>query len=306
VLAQLKSRNAKERGKWCNVFCDVDKLRHQLEAAKANQFVLQREAVAASVSCPDADLSGLLADTPVAPHMREQLSAALRIQLAPPNGRPVPLDPLLITGCHAVIACLVGMGSASATPTSAVSESEHTAAMRASDASPSATDRTVPKTREGEWLDALCIGDLEACFAGSVCAALVAHQPNARAFELHRMHRLIARFRALIADACYGSVFGDVCSASHSNSGTPHDEETLRRMCSDDGNTPWDDKEEEEVPLTPHEELIYCKARRHVTGDGLISICLQFAREECSSDMTGVCVCVCVFFCVCVCACVCV
>ena len=72
-------------------------------------------------------------------------------------------------------------------------------------------------------------------------------------------------------------------------------------MCSDDGNTPWDDKEEEEVPLTPHEELIYCKARRHVTGDGLISICVQFAREECSSDMTGVCLRVCVFFCVCAC-----
>ena len=60
----------------------------------------------------------------------------------------------------------------------------------------------------------LRIGDLEACFAGSVCASLVADQRGMRAFDLPRMHRLVSKFRALIADACYGTVLADDCSSA--------------------------------------------------------------------------------------------
>ena len=204
VLAQLRSRNARECGKWGTVFAELTGLRSELVAAKANQFALQREAVAASVSCPDADLSGLLADTPVAPHMREQLSEALRSQLAPRNGRTVPLDPLLVSGCDAVIACLL---AASPSPSPSAAGGSGASGL---DLSPLPQSPGGSRSSLGVGRDALAelrIGDLEACFAGSVCRSLVADQRSA--FDLTRMHRLVAKFRALIADACYGTVLGD-------------------------------------------------------------------------------------------------
>ena len=76
------------------------------------------------------------------------------------------------------------------------------------------------------------------------------------------MHRLVARFRALIADACYGSVLGD----RDADSETPVD-----TTMDADGETPCDDEfadefaPETEAPLTPQEERVYRKARRHVT-----------------------------------------
>lgn len=53
VLTLLKSRNTRERGKWSEVFAELCNLRNELDVAKASQFALQRQAVAASVSCPD-------------------------------------------------------------------------------------------------------------------------------------------------------------------------------------------------------------------------------------------------------------
>ncbi len=203
VLAQLRGRNARECGKWGEVFAELTGLRSELVAAKANQIALQREAVAASVSCPDADLSGLLADTPVAPHMREQLSEALRSQLAPHNGRPVPLDPLLVSGCDAVIACLLA-----ASPSPSPSAGGSGASVLDLSPLPSCPGGSRSSLGVGrDLLAELRIGDLEACFAGSVCRSLVADPRST--FDLTRMHRLVAKFRALIADACYGTVLGD-------------------------------------------------------------------------------------------------
>jgi len=54
VLALLGKRNTRECGKWSEVFSELFNLRNDLDTAKASQFALQREAVAASVSCPDA------------------------------------------------------------------------------------------------------------------------------------------------------------------------------------------------------------------------------------------------------------
>lgn len=165
VLAQLKSRNARER-KWGEVFAELTELRHELVAAKATHFALQREAVATSVACPDADLSGLLADTPVAPSMREQLSMALKSQLAPPSSRPVPLDPLLISGCDAVIAFLLA-GSPLPSPSAA---SGSGAADLDLSAPPSlGGNRSSSLDVGGAAPHELRIGDLEACFAGCVC-----------------------------------------------------------------------------------------------------------------------------------------
>jgi hypothetical protein len=249
VLALLKSRNALERGKWSTVFDELGGLRRELEAAKANQFALQREAVTASVSCPDADLSGLLADTPVAPHMRQQLGAALRSQIAPRSGRGIPLDPLLISGCDAVIACL----------------------LAASPAQSPCAPTSPGVIRPGA--DELCIGDLEACFAGSICMTLVTEHKGTRAFDIGRLHRLVAKFRALIAEACYGTVLGDECSdadvAFASPGAMPSDTKVPRD--DEEEETPRDDDadggagSQRDVPLTPQEDLIFKKARRQVT-----------------------------------------
>ena len=54
MLTLLKNRNTRECGKWSEVFGELFNLRNELDTAKASQFALQREAVAASVSCPDA------------------------------------------------------------------------------------------------------------------------------------------------------------------------------------------------------------------------------------------------------------
>eukprot|EP00277_Geminigera_cryophila_P016253 CAMPEP_0179443374 /NCGR_PEP_ID=MMETSP0799-20121207/26807_1 /TAXON_ID=46947 /ORGANISM="Geminigera cryophila, Strain CCMP2564" /LENGTH=564 /DNA_ID=CAMNT_0021229327 /DNA_START=356 /DNA_END=2046 /DNA_ORIENTATION=- len=267
VLALLGKRNTRECGKWSEVFGELFNLRNDLDTAKASQFALQREAVAASVSCPDADLSGLLADTPVAPHMRLQISTALRLQLAPLSGRAMPLDHLLISGCDAVIACLLATSPA-ASPTASAA-----AAGRSSNQDPPTSPAPSPSGSVRKWVgsgreacDELCIGDLESCFAGSVCTSLVADQRGMRAFDLTRMHRLVAKFRALIADACYGTVQGNDYSAVDAGGDTR--EHTLRDEMEE---TPRDDDgdheaaAERDVPLTPHEELIYRKARRHMT-----------------------------------------
>jgi len=179
----------------------------------------------------------------------------------------MPLDHLLVSGCDAVIACLLATSPA-ASPTASVA-----AAGRSSSQDPPITRAPSPSSSMRKWVgtgnkacDELCIGDLESCFAGSVCTSLVADQRGMRAFDLTRMHRLVAKFRALIADACYGTVLGDNYSAADTRGGTR--EHMLRDEIEE---TPRDDDDNDEaaaerdVPLTPHEELIYRKARRHMT-----------------------------------------
>jgi len=166
VLKKLSSRNARERGKWGEVFAELTELRSELVAAKATHVALQREAVAASVACPDADLSGLLADTPVAPSMREQLSVALKSQLAPPSSRSVPLDPLLISGCDAVIAFLL---ATSPSPSPSAANGSGAAGLEFSAPPSPGGIRSSSLDVGGAASHELRIGDLEACFAGCVC-----------------------------------------------------------------------------------------------------------------------------------------
>ena len=111
----------------------------------------------------------------------------------------IPLDPLLVSGCEAVISCLTAVGG----PGGAEAGDKH----NHNASSGSNRHESFECSRDGK--EDLRIGNLEACFAGNVCMHLVAEQRGARAFDLTRMHRLVAKFRSLIADACYGSVLGD-------------------------------------------------------------------------------------------------
>ena len=204
-------------------------------------------------------------------HTCQNLNTAIRDLLLTPvishSGRAMPLDHLLISGCDAVIACLLAT-SLAASPTASAA-----AAGRSSNQDPPTSPAPSPSGSVRKWVgsgreacDELCIGDLESCFAGSVCTSLVADQRGMRAFDLTRMHRLVAKFRALIADACYGTVQGNDYSAVDAGGDTR--EHTLRDEMEE---TPRDDDgdheaaAERDVPLTPHEELIYRKARRHMT-----------------------------------------
>ena len=224
--------------------------------------------MAASASSTDADLSGLLADTPVAPHMCEELAAALRKHIESQERRqPIPLDPLVISGCNEVITSLLATrGTASPTRSTSGDHGRHGHANSDHDPSPAApvtASGHAPLSGGGSRLsfEELRIGDLEACFAGSVCESLVAEQRAAQVFDLMRMHRLEAQFRSWIAAACYGTVMGDEGSGADG-----YQNETL--PFTPEGETAGDDDAQrgsEAEQLTAQEQLIYRRATRDVT-----------------------------------------
>ena len=141
----------------------------------------QALAAAATTGDPSAGdvISGLLADTPIPPHLRQQLAVALRSHDAAGGGRGEDADPLLSAGLASVAEQLADPGALGGG--GGIAEA----------------------CREGGELR---IADLEAAFAREACSRLLAAPGGV--FDLARLQRLLAAFRGAAADACSGTARG--------------------------------------------------------------------------------------------------
>ncbi|EKX38024.1 hypothetical protein GUITHDRAFT_115787 [Guillardia theta CCMP2712] len=196
VLDQLRSRNAYERS-ISSITSECRRLQEDLWHVRSAKIALERQTLtaAASSSLHGGDLSGLLSDTPVAPHLRSQLGDALHAMLQSSRSSPHrAVDPLMISAIEEVIA-------------------------RSLKVRGEAADRKEEANEEGKR-DELRVADMESCFAAFVCRTLIVQDGD---FELSRMQRLLNEFRELVANACYGTISTRV-ERSESEE-TPRDEQ---------------------------------------------------------------------------------
>eukprot|EP00960_Hanusia_phi_P062297 765108-Hanusia_phi.AAC.2 len=196
ILDQLRSRNAYERS-ISTITSECRRLQEDLWHVRSAKIALERQTLtaAASSSLHAGDLSGLLSDTPIAPHMRSQLGDALQSMLQSSRSSPhKAVDPLMISAIEEVVSkCL--------------------------EARQEALEKKDKDEGERKAED-LRVADMESCFAAFVCRCLIVQDGD---FELSRMQRLLNEFRELVANACYGTI--STKSERSASEETPKDEE---------------------------------------------------------------------------------
>jgi hypothetical protein len=190
VQYALQLRNARARH-ISSLLDEVNTLKSELVAATIAKKALERQAVVTVLASGHGDISGLLADTPLPPHLCAQLAAEVQNMLI----RAAKVD--------------------------ASSEDVETETIMMRDpVFRAATERIIIKfllsgsgNNSGSGCDEntqpieLRVATLENEFAGLVCEALL----NARSisgydFDLPRMLRMLTAFRSMVADACYGGI----------------------------------------------------------------------------------------------------
>jgi hypothetical protein len=182
----LQRQNARTRH-ISSLFDEVNTLKSELVSATIAKKALERQAVVSVLASGHGDISGLLADTPLPPHLCAQLATAVKN-------------------------ILVGVAKLDAS--SEMVETE-TITMR-DPIFRAATERVVLKfllSGSGNLCDdagqqfELRVASLENEFAGLVCEALLnARSISGYEFDLPRMLRMLTAFRSMVADACYGGI----------------------------------------------------------------------------------------------------
>ena len=185
----LQLRNARTRH-IASLLEEANRLKSELVAATVAKKALERQAVVTVLASGHGDISGLLSDTPLPPHLCAQLA--------------VEVQSLLTKAANCDESC---------------DTQETEAIMMRDPVFRTCTERVISRLlidsgtdgRDGApnselGLD-LRVATLENEFAALACAALLSTRGvGGGDFDLPRLLRMLATFRTVVADACYGSM----------------------------------------------------------------------------------------------------
>ena len=186
----LQLRNARTRH-IASLLEEANRLKSELVAATVAKKALERQAVVTVLASGHGDISGLLSDTPLPPHLCAQLAVEVQSLLTKAANCDescdtqeteaiMMRDPVFRTCTERVISrLLIDFG----------------------------TDGRDGAPNTGELGLDLRVATLENEFAALACAALLSTRGvGGGDFDLPRLLRMLATFRTVVADACYGSM----------------------------------------------------------------------------------------------------